>query len=249
MKAVAFSLAILALAAGEASAQSAAVRKAAKELVEYLEKWFAREVAEEGAEKLEMRFAQVISKYGDDAAIAARKLGPKIALDAVQKHGAAGVRILSKFGDRGARLLGTEGPAAMRVFNHLGDEGVELMIRRHGELTAARLPDLAQAIKASGKSTQVLAVLEKYGDRACSFIWRNKGVIFSGAVLAAFLADPVPYFDGLKTVADVPMSHIAAGTDWTAVFLMMTLVAAGLAAFRMLILRRPGSVAKPAGAD
>jgi len=245
----AFSLAILVLASGEASAQSAAVRKSAKELVEFLQKRFAREVAEEGAEKLEMRFAQVIAKYGDDAAAAARKLGPRVVLDEVQKHGAAGARILSRHGDQGVRLLATDGPAAMRVFNHLGDEGVELMIRRHGQLTATQLPDLAQAIRASGKSSQILAVLEKYGDRACSFIWRNKGVIFSGAVLAAFLADPVAYFEGVKKIAEAPLSHIAAGTDWTAVFLMMTLLAAGLAAFRMLILRRPGSVAKTAHAD
>src|SRR5688572_15459281 len=122
MMRVAFSLAILALAAGEASAQSAAVRKTAKELVEFLQKRFAREVAEEGAEKLERRFAEAIMKYGDDAADAARKLGPRLTLDMVQKHGSAGARILSKFGDRGARLLVTDGPAARRVFRHLGDD-------------------------------------------------------------------------------------------------------------------------------
>jgi len=245
----ALSLAILALAAGNASAQAAPARKAAKELVEYLQTRFAREVAEEGAQKLESRFVKAISQYGDDVAGAARKMGPRIALSAVERHGADGAKILVKFGDNGARLLATDGRAAVHVFTSLGDEGVALMIRRHGEVTAARLPDLASAIAASSRQRDVLAVLDRYGDRACAFIWRNKGVIFGGAALAAFLANPVPYLDGVKELAGAPIEAIAGSTDWTAVFLVATLLAAGLAAFRMLILRRPGPVAKSAGAE
>src|SRR5688572_5612035 len=105
MMRTAFSLAILALAAGDASAQSAAVRKTARELVEFLQKRFAREVAEEGAERLEGQFVKAIGRYGDDVATVARKMGPRIALDTVERHGAAGAKILSKFGDNGARLL------------------------------------------------------------------------------------------------------------------------------------------------
>ena len=237
----ALSLAILVFASGEASAQTtAAARKAAKELVEYLQTRFAREVAEEGAEKLEGRFAKAITKYGDDTAAAARKLGPRIALDGVQRHGADGAKILARFGDKGWRMMTANGPGTMQVYKNLGNEGVELMIRRHGEITAARLPDLAPAMKASGKSKELLAVLERYGDRACSFIWRNKGTIFGAAALTAFLANPKPYLDGLLTVAEAPMEQIASRTDWTTVILMATVLIAGIAALRMLVFRRPG---------
>jgi len=152
-------------------------------------------------------------------------------------------------GDKGARLLTTEGPAARRVFQALGDDGIALMIGKHGTLTAARLPDLAPAIAASGRGRDVLAVLERYGDRACAFIWKNKGVIFGTAALAAFLANPTPFMDGVKNIAAVPIGYIAAATASTAVFPVATALAAFLAAFRMLILRGSRPVAKPATAD
>lgn len=254
----ALSLAIVALAAGDASAQpSAAARKAARELVDFLRSRFAREVAEEGVEKLEKRFAQTLDSFGKDAALArqfteaTRRLGPRVAMGAVERHGAVGARIFAKHGDDGARLLATDGARAARVYSSLGDEGIDLMIRRKGrELTAARLPDLAEAIAKSDRKRDVLAVLEKYGDRACSFIWRHKGVIFTTALLASFLADPKPYLDGvLQPLAGAPMKHIAGSTNWTAVFLAATALAAGLAAFRMLILRPARPVAKTAGAE
>ena len=249
MSRLALSLAILAFGAGEASAQSQAARKAARELVEFLRTRFAREVAEEGSERLESRFAKVLERFGDDAAKAARRVGPRTALDAVERHGAAGARILSRWGDQGARLLVTDGPRALKVFASLGDDGVDLMVRHHGKITAARLPDLAAEIKASGRSRDLLAVLERYGDRACDFIWRNKGVIFGAAALTAFLANPEPFLEGAKKIAEVPIDRIAASTDWTTVFLVATLLAAGLAAVRMLVLRRPRPVANSAPAD
>ena len=80
-----------------------------------------------------------------------------------------------------------------------------------------------------------------------AFIWKNKGVLAGGAVLAAFLANPAPYINGVKELVDVPMSHIAAATDWTAVFLAIIVITAAIASFRMFVLRRSGSVAKTAG--
>ncbi len=240
MRRAALSLAILALASGEASAQSAAVRKAARELVEFLKTRFAREVAEEGASKLERRFVDVIDKYGDDAVKAAKRVGPRLALQTVSKHGKMGARIVARWGDDGARLLATDAPGAMKVLNLLEDEGIDLMIRRHGSRAAAQLPELAPAIANTGRKRDVLAVMERYGDRACDFIWKHKGVIFGTAALAAFLANPEPFLRGARDIAKVPMSGIVAATDWTAVFLVAAVLAAGLAAIRLGLLRRVG---------
>lgn len=240
MTRILLSLAILGLGAGEASAQAAAMRKAARELVQFLKKPFAREVMEEGAEKLEGRFARAMTRFGDDVnvAAAAKRMGPRTALRIVEEHGVPGAKILTKFGDDGARLLATDAPRTMTVFRNLGEEGVEMMLKRPGPLTSARLPDLAAAIQASGQPREVLAVLRKYGDPACAFIWKNKGVLAGGAVLAAFLANPTPYINGVKQLVDVPMSHIAAATDWTAVFLAIIVITAAIASFRMFVLRR-----------
>lgn len=249
------SLAVIVAAANDAGAQtSGAARKAARELVDFLRSRFAREVAEEGAEKIEQRFARVIDDVKDPAvarqfADATRRLGPKMAMGAIERHGAVGARIFARHGENGARLLVTDGAGAARVFGALGDEGVDLMIRRHGQLTAARLPDLAEAMAKTGRHRDLLAVLEKHGDRACSFIWRNKGVIFTSAVLASFLANPKPYIDGVVSLTGEPVRQIAASTDWTALLLAATALVAGLAAFRMLILRPSRPVAKPSSAD
>ena len=232
------SLAILAFLSGEASAQAAAAKKAAQELVDALRSRFAREVAEEGSENLERSFASAIARHGDDVALAARKVGPRVALNAVQRHGAAGAGILARFGDDGARLLTLEAPAVLRVYSSLGDDGVRFMIRRHKSLSAARLPDLALPISRSGRAKDILSVLEQYGDRACAFIWKHKGVIFGSAALAAFLANPEPYINGIRPLAELPIARIAESTDWTAVFMMGTLLLAALAAIRMLLLRR-----------
>ncbi len=241
MRRLALSGILLLAAAGAAEAQSAAARRLAKEVVEALESRFAREVAEEGVERVETRLAMAIERYGDDAARAARRVGPRIALEAVEKHGAAAGSLLSKFGDDGARLLASEGDLALKAHRALGDEGIALLLRRHGTPTGALLPKLAEPIAASGRKAELLAVIEKYGDRACNFLWRNKGVIFGAAALAAFLADPEPYLDGVKSIVGEPVRDVAVEaakrTNWTLVVLAVVGIAGLLIGIR--VLRRP----------
>lgn len=43
----------------------------------------------------------------------------------------------------------------------------------------------------------------KPGDHAADFIWRNKGVLASGAALTAFLANPEPFLNGKRDLAQV----------------------------------------------
>jgi hypothetical protein len=102
---------------------------------------------------------------------------------------------------------------------------------------------MADPIKASGRSEAILGVVERFGDRACQFLWRHKGTIFVAAVLTAFLADPQPYIDGVKQLVVEPASRAAEGavgrTNWTLVFLGLGLaVLAGLSARHVLRARR-----------
>jgi hypothetical protein len=57
---------------------------------------------------------------------------------------------------------------------------------------ARRLAILAEdgTLARSGRWGELLAVIERHGDRALSFIWRNKGALSVAAVLGTFLADP-----------------------------------------------------------
>ncbi len=229
--------------------QSAAARKLAREVVVT----FARE----SLERAEPRVARLIEAYGDDAARVLRRVGAP-GVEALERHGAPALRILGRWGDDGVRLLAAEGDDAVRVLARYGDEGVAFMIRHPGvgrdliehfghralgadlsTESVITLNRLAEPIKASGREAEVLGVVERYGDRACRFLWRNKGTIFAAAVLAAFLSDPKSYIDGVKDLVVEPAARVAgqaAGrTDWTAVFMVLGLAAIAVVAARRLM--------------
>ncbi len=222
-------------------AQSAAARRAAREVVET----FGREAVEAA----EPRVVRLIEAYGEEAGTVLRRVGPS-GISAMERFGAPAMKILARWGDDGVRLLAVEGESAVAALARYGEEGVELMIRHPGvgrDLLAqfgaqvARTPlrnqsmitlgRLAEPIKASGRSAEILAVVEKYGDRACDFLWRNKGTIFAAAILTAFLHDPKPYIDGVKELAVEPATAVArdaaAQTNWTLVVITGMLILSG----------------------
>jgi hypothetical protein len=232
--------------------QGTVVRNAARELVQLLESRFAREVAEEGAERLEVRVATCLERYGEDAATALKRVGPRAGLAALEKFGAPAAKLLGEFGDEGARLLAIEGAPAVRIAARYGREGVELMTKHRGIAapiieqfgddgvralkslapdSAVTLRRLEESIRQSGRGTDLLGVIETYGDRACQFLWRNKGVIFGAAALAAFLRDPEPFLAGVKEIAAVTIAPVAKAAaekaNWT-VIILGAIVALGL---------------------
>lgn len=224
-----------------ACAQSAAARRVAREVVET----FGREAVESA----EPRVAKLIEAYGEEVVTVLRKLGPS-GVGAMERFGAPGLKILARWGDDGLRLLAVEGEPAVAALARYGEEAVELMIRHPGvgrDLLAqfgaqvlrrplttesvVALNRLAEPIRASGRSAEILGVVEKFGDRACDFLWRNKGTIFLASVLAAFLHDPQPYLDGAKQLIVQPATQVAqdaaARTNWTLVVSVAVLVVLG----------------------
>lgn len=219
--------------------QSAAARRAAREVAET----FGREAMEAA----EPRVLRLIESHGDEAAAVLRRAGLP-GVQAIERFGAPGLKVLSRWGDDGMRLLAVEGDAAVAAMARYGDEAAELMIRHPGvgrqllaefgeqalrtRLTtenAVALTRLAQPIRNSGRSAEILALVEKSGDRVCEFLWRNKGVVFGAAVLASFLHDPKPYLDGAKQLVVDPASQVAqeaaARTNWTLVVVVALLIA------------------------
>ena len=63
---------------------------------------------------------------------------------------------------------------------------------------ARRLAMLAEegALARSGRWGELVAVIERHGDRAMDFIWRNKGALAVATVLGTFLADPEAFLGG-----------------------------------------------------
>lgn len=224
-------------------AQSAAARKLAREIVET----FGRAAVE----RAEPRVARLVEEYGDDAVRAFRRAGPP-AVEALETFGAAGAKILARWGDDGVRLLAVEGEAAVSLMSRFGEEAAGFMIRHPGAgrdllqsfgAQALRAPlttesvvtlnRLADPIRQSGRSGEIFGVVERFGDRACAFLWRHKGTVFAGAVLASFLSDPKPYLDGVKDLVVEPAAGIVSGiaaeaarrTRWTLVACTLVLAA------------------------
>ena len=63
---------------------------------------------------------------------------------------------------------------------------------------ARRLAMLAEegALARSGRWGELVAVIERHGDRAMDFVWRHKGALAVATVLGTFLADPEAYLGG-----------------------------------------------------
>jgi hypothetical protein len=49
-----------------------------------------------------------------------------------------------------------------------------------------------------GRQDELLSTIERHGDRALDFVWRHKGVLVVGTLLAAFLKDPEPFLSGAR---------------------------------------------------
>jgi hypothetical protein len=63
---------------------------------------------------------------------------------------------------------------------------------------ARRLAMLAEdgTLARSGRWGELLAVIERHGDRAMDFVWRHKGALAVSTILAKFLAEPEVFLGG-----------------------------------------------------
>lgn len=240
--------------------------KAIQEAVDYVASKFAAEVAEESAERISARLTSLAAKHGDDAIVAFKRVGPqalRVAEEAGERAGQA-LRLMAARGQDAMWILRDAERTA--IFMRFGDDAAEAMIRHKGiagPLIREFEAPAVQALKAVdprnarrlkmmaddgdlvriGRTGSVLGVVERYGDRAADFIWRNKGALAVAAVLTAFLEDPKPFIDGtrdLAMTAAAPVAEVAreAGrsVNWTVV------VVAGTVCLVLFLLWRIGPV-------
>jgi hypothetical protein len=102
----------------------------------------------------------------------------------------------------------------------------------------------------TARSTELLDVIGKYGDRAMEFIWKNKGPLAVGATLAAFLHDPEPFIQGAKDLVVGVVTPIgtviAKRTNWTPVMIVGIVAVVSLLALRLWRRRRHVPTSKTA---
>jgi hypothetical protein len=206
--------------------------KAAREASEILLRKLGKDVAEEGAERLAGRIAAAAARHGDDVINAVRKAGPKALglLDEAGEQAPRVVKLLAKHGDEAAVVLSK--PGGMALLSSLGEEAVETLIR-HPNVAEPLLAHFGKpALDALGKleprngrrlamlfeggdlartggAKELVDVMARFGDKACEFIWKNKGALAVGATLTAFVANPEPFLDGTATLAETVGARVA----------------------------------------
>ena len=240
------------------SVEAGVTGKALREALEFAGRKFGKEVAEEGAERLSVRMTRLAAQHGDDlVATALKRVGPRagrvveeagehggLALKLLARHGddvlpvvgkATALRAVARYGDDAATALMKHGAVGEKVIEQFAKEGAEAMAKVAPQ-NGRRLAMLA----AEGQlKPELLTVVRQYGDGACEFIWKNKGALATGAVLATFVASPEPFLDGaqnltlgiaeaaVKPLAEVPKAvaaEAAAKTNWTLLFILGTVV-------------------------
>lgn len=250
--------------------------KAVQETAEYVLKRFGRQAVREGAGGLGRKIETYTARHGDDFLKAVRQCGPRTfhLVDEAGAHGGKAVKIMARHGEAGATWVVAR-PKAMRmvlqhgeevagvlvrhpgvaepIVEHLGQPAIKAL-RATGPRASRRLAMMVEdgSLAKIGRSEEVLEVIAKFGDKAMSFVWKNKGALATTAVLAAFLSSPEPFITGakdittvaVKPIAEVPSvvakeaaRDVARNTNWTLVFSVGVLAATGLVLARWRLKR------------
>lgn len=230
-------LAFLAATCLPASAQAGVTTKAINETVEYLSKTFGREMAETTVETMTKKVEVLAVKYGDNALVATRKLGPQALkyADEAGEYGPQAVRIMSHYGDDAIRIVSK--PEVLKMAVKYGDDATEAIVKygpdmmapvlgKYGDDAARAMNKLSkpEAIELATKMAdpafaklaapeKLLGVVGKYGDKSMEFITKHWKALAIGTVLVAFVNDPEPYLNGTKELlvggADVVARNVA----------------------------------------
>ncbi|MFH1532962.1 MAG: hypothetical protein ABIK09_19735 [Pseudomonadota bacterium] len=156
----------------------------------------------------------------DDGVIAGARTGEAMVLE----------RLVARHGSKATLLL--HDPHALALVERYGDDAVSAMVRHPGiaapvvdrlGIPAARaMTQLGPAegrmlaamersgeLARLGRTEEILLTVERHGDRAMQFIWRNKGALAVGTVMALFLKDPEAAMRGAGRGFSVAMKPVA----------------------------------------
>ena len=213
----------------------------------------------QGVETLTQKVSTLAAKHGDDAFDAVKKVGPRSfrLIEEAGEHGAQSVKLMARHGDDAVWVIAK--PNRLTIFAKYGDDAAEAMMK-HGEIAEPLLTALgkpaAGALKSVseqggrrlammaqdgelariGRTTDLLEVIAKHGDRAMDFVWRNKGTLSVITALTAFLANPEPFLNGTADITRIAAEQVArpilTNTNWTFVFVAAVIVFGGIAVFK-----------------
>ena len=217
---------------------------AIRETSEFILKKFGKGVAGETAEQIASKTTKVLAKHGDECLPLLRRSGHAgfQALEEAGEQAPDVIKLFAKRGDEAVWIISQ--PKKLTIFLKHGDTAAEALLKHPGiaddliqkyginaggaltrvsRTQAQRLSMMAAdgTLDAMPQTTELLAVIRKYGDEAMEFVWKNKGSLAVATVLATFLSDPESYISGAKQlIVDPFLEPIAKNTNWTLIILV-----------------------------
>ena len=192
----------------------------------------ARQAERAAASTLSRRIARLAVEHGAETLVAVRRAGPEAVevIERASRRGALASHLLAAHGSE-ALVIARE-PALLDLVARHGDAAAVALVRHPGlarsviEATgtpgarvlaglssrnARRLAMLAEdgTLIRMGRQGELLSAIERYGDRAMNFVWRHKGALMVGTILAAFLKDPEPFVTGARELGGGVTSAVA----------------------------------------
>lgn len=227
-----------------ASAHAGVTSSTARDVAEAILKKFGKGAAGKTVDELAEATIRIAAKHGDECLPLLRSAGHAgfRALEEAGEKAPDVLRLFAKRGDEAVWIISE--PKKLAIFIKHGDTAANALLKHPGiadGLIDSAGPEAANALvnlsrqsaqrlsmvaadgmlKHPQQSTELLKVLTKYGDHAMDFVWRNKGPLAAGAVMASFLADPKPYIDGIKQlVVDPIASPLVKSVNWTLIVVL-----------------------------
>ena len=218
----------------EAEAASAQGRgQAARAAAEFIMERFGRPAAREGIEVLARRIESAAARYGEEAIVAARKVGPQFfkVVEGAGINGGKAVRIMAEHGEPGVAWVLSR-PKGMQLLLEHGEEAAAALVRHPGGIAEPVIEQFGtpavRALQAVGpqggrrlammlsegelakigRTPEVLGVVAQYGDRAMDFIFKHRFLLAGGATLGVFLANPEPFLNGVRDITQIAAENV-----------------------------------------
>jgi hypothetical protein len=204
--------------------------KAFRETWEYILKKSFNEVVEEGGEKiLKKQFKNLVTKYGDKIIPIIKKVGPR-GIKIAEKYGNPAIRAMEKYGDEALIVLRRDAAEVAPLLKRYGDDVMEACIKQPGigknlvsefgakgivvakkvsRPQSIKLLRIKSQIKGSGKTKEILDLIEKYGGKVIDHLDKHKKLYFvyapAGFLITKagldFIENPDKYFTAVATSA------------------------------------------------
>jgi hypothetical protein len=243
--AITFAALLMNLFLGASSSFAGPAGTTIRETAEVILKKFGKGVAGQTVEELTEATTRVVARYGDDALPLLRKSG-HAGFAALEEAGEKAPDIIKLYARKGNEAIWViSQPKKLAIFMKHGDSAADALLKHPGiadtligkyrddavgalnsvsRQSAQRLSMIADdgVLTATSRSSELLPIIQRYGDAAMNFIWKNKGALTVASALTLFLANPEAYISGAKSlVVDPIVGPIARSVNWTLLIIIV----------------------------